>query len=286
MNSYIKKGSFNKKQTKNKLNYLFLKNLNDKNFTKKKQNEEKLQNNTLENIPFNYVEASSNYQGNYQNYITGVIRSLPPIFNIDFSKHIEKRLVLLPEYNKKSTLILDLDETLVHADFEEKYNQKNLKISFDYKDEKISVDVILRPGVEDFLKKVSEMFEIFVFTASIKEYADAVLDYLDPESKIFKHRLYRDSCIPINNKVYIKDLRIFVNRKPENIILVDNSFYSFCNQPGNGVLINTFYNDPDDTELINVLNYLQNYLLSATDVRKVNEKIFNFENLIKLNEIA
>ena len=133
----------------------------------------------------------------------------------------------------------------------------------------------------DFLNKVSEFFEIFIFTASKKEYADAVLDYLDPERRIIKHRLYRDSCIAINNKVYLKDLSIFVNRKPENIILVDNSFYSFCNQPKNGVLINSFYNDTQDTELNNLLNYLQNYLLHSHDVRVVNEEIFNFANMIE-----
>ena len=236
---------------------------------------------SIDHVPlFDFVEAAYNFQGNYQNYISRVISSLIPLAKISFQKHIEERIVLLPEYNKKKTLILDLDETLIHADFDGRFENHDQRISFIYDEQEIKVNIFLRPGLFEFLKAVSEIFEIFIFTASKKEYADAVLDFLDPERKIIKHRLYRDSCIPINNRVYIKDLSIFVNRKPENLILVDNSFYSFSNQPRNGVLINSFYNDKQDRELINLLNYMQNYLHGVADIRVVNEQIFNFENLI------
>lgn len=229
---------------------------------------------------FKPVESSFNFQGNYQNYITKVIRSLPPLFKIDYNELIQQRLVLLPEYNKKKTLILDLDETLIHADFDEQFVNHDYNVNFEYKDEKVSVDIFVRPGVKEFLERMSLIYEIFLFTASKKEYADACLKVIDPDETIFKHRLYRDSCIPINNKTYVKDLRIFVNRKQENLILVDNSFYSFANQPKNGVLINSFYNDEEDKELLNLLNYLENYLHPSTDVRVVNEQIFNFSGLI------
>lgn len=226
------------------------------------------------------VECSYNYQGNYQNYISRVIYSLQPLFKVNFSKHIKERLLLLPEYNKKKTLILDLDETLMHADFARRFIDHDKVLYFSHNSHLVEVPIFLRPGLFEFLAKVSEMFEILVFTASRKEYADVVLNFLDPDKKIFRHRLYRESCILVQNKVYIKDLSIFVNRKQENIILVDNSFYSFCNQPRNGVLINTFYNDKQDRELANLLNYLQNYLLPASDVREINEQIFNFQTLI------
>jgi len=235
---------------------------------------------TIDNVPFESVEASYNFPGNYQNYISRVLPSLAPLANLDFQKHIQERIVLLPEYNKKKTLILDLDETLIHADFDGRYENHDQRINFIYDGQELSVNIFLRPGVLEFLKAVTEIFEIFIFTASKKEYANAVLDFLDTEKKIFKHRLYRDSCIPINSRVYIKDLSIFVNRKPENLILVDNSFYSFCNQPRNGVLINSFYDDKQDRELINLLNYLKNYLYGVADVRVINEQIFNFENLM------
>jgi len=236
----------------------------------------------IQNIKnFSPVESSFNIQGNYQNYVTQVIRSLSPLIKIDFTSLIQERLVLLPEYNKKKTLLLDLDETLIHADFDERFDSHHQKIFFMYQEEEISVDIFIRPGVHEFLKRCSEIFEIFIFTASKKEYADAVINFLDPEKKIIKHRLYRDSCISINNKTYLKDLRIFVNRKQENLILVDNNFYSFSNQPKNGILINSFYNDEKDQELINLLNYLENYLLTSKDIRQVNEQIFNFSGLME-----
>jgi CTD small phosphatase-like protein 2 len=200
---------------------------------------------------------------------------------IDFTPFIQERLVLLPEYNKKKTLLLDLDETLIHADFDERYVKHHKKICFKYQEEEVSVDIFIRPGAKEFLKKCAEIFEVFIFTASKKEYADACIDNLDPDRKIIKHRLYRDSCIPVNNKTYIKDLRIFVNRKQENLILVDNSFYSFCNQPRNGILINSFYDDPKDQELGNLVNYLENYLLTAQDIRVFNEQIFNFAGIME-----
>ena len=133
------------------------------------------------------------------------------------------------------------------------------------------------------MEAISEHFEIVVFTASVKEYADAVLNYLDPENKYFKHRFYREHCLNISNRVFVKDLRIFGNRKLENVIMVDNSLYSFANQLGNGVLINSFYNDKEDQELDNLKNYLVGYLSQANDVREVNEQIFNFSSI--LNEM-
>jgi Dullard-like phosphatase family protein len=229
---------------------------------------------------FNPIESSFNFQGNYNNYVTKVIRSLPPLFKIDYEELIHQRVVLLPEYNQKKTLILDLDETLIHADFAGKFDNHDHTITFLYEEEFVSVNIFIRPGVKEFLKRVSQIFEIFIFTAGLKEYADACIDIIDPERKIFKHRLYRDSCIPLNDKTFIKDLRIFKNRKQENLILVDNSFYSFSNQPKNGVLINSFYNDKDDKELLNLINYLENYLHPSKDIRDVNEKIFNFSGLI------
>jgi TFIIF-interacting CTD phosphatase-like protein len=39
------------------------------------------------------------------------------------------------------------------------------------------------------------MYEIIVFTAGQKDYADPILDYIDPHKKIFKKRLYRTDCI-------------------------------------------------------------------------------------------
>ena len=61
----------------------------------------------------------------------------------------------MPEYS----LVLDLDETLVH-----------------YIEEGNTGRCFVRPGVSEFLKKMSEYFELIVFTAATQEYADWALD--------------------------------------------------------------------------------------------------------------
>ena len=78
----------------------------------------------------------------------------------------------------------------------------------------------------------------------------------------------------------IKDLRIFKNIDLKKIILIDNSMYSFASQINNGILINSFFNDKNDTELNNALEYLINFILPAEDVRDVNEEFFNFSQIM------
>ncbi len=223
-----------------------------------------------------YVESAQNYQGNYHNYVYRTLKSLSPLKKQNFAKFLETNSLILPGPEPlRKTLILDLDETLIHADFDRIYNDYDEIVKFVYNCEEIQVGIFIRPGLFEFLQLASQKFEIFIFTASIKEYADAVLNFLDPEKKVFKLRFYRNDCINIKNRIFIKDLRIFTNRKLENLIIVDNSLYSFTNQISNGVLINSFYNDREDRELINLMSYL-NILHDSQDVRVTNESVFNF----------
>ena len=68
--------------------------------------------------------------------------------------------------------MLDLDETLIH------YEQ--------------AAEVFhVRPLAEEFLKKVSEHWEITIFTAAVQEYADEILDEIDRDHSI-SYKLYRN----------------------------------------------------------------------------------------------
>lgn len=84
---------------------------------------------------------------------------------------------------------------------------------------------------------MSRYYEIVVFTAGLKEYAEKILEFIDPES-IIKHILYRKHCIQINNR-YIKNLRL-VNRGLKDIVLVDNNPYSGLLQPDNLLLVRSY----------------------------------------------
>jgi CTD small phosphatase-like protein 2 len=87
----------------------------------------------------------------------------------------------------------------------------------------------LRKACRECLRKASEYFEVVVFTASVKNYADSILDHIDPDNTLIHHRLYRDSCVfSKESGVYIKDLRIFEGVDLNDIVLVDNAVYSFA----------------------------------------------------------
>lgn len=89
--------------------------------------------------------------------------------------------------------------------------------------------ISLRPYALSFLKKCKKYFEIIAFTASEKSYADAILDEIDPNYEYISHRLYREHCVKLHNRVYAKDLSI-INRDLSKMVLVDNSPLSYLYQ--------------------------------------------------------
>jgi carboxy-terminal domain RNA polymerase II polypeptide A small phosphatase len=108
----------------------------------------------------------------------------------------EKQTWLLPPvqprlYGRKC-LVLDLDETLVHSSFKI-LNQADFTIPVEIEGQYHNVYVIKRPGVDAFMKRVGELYEVVVFTASVSKYGDPLLDQLDIH-KVVHHRLFRESC--------------------------------------------------------------------------------------------
>ena len=254
-----------------------------------------------------------NHSGNYNKYLETTLTHISQLQNINFEYALEDPKILegVPNLStNKKILLLDLDETLVHADFSEEFLGENYDTIIKFKpkneeneknesfaenendstwcgtndpeeDNVYSVGIFVRNGVYEFLKEVNKYFDVGIFTASVKEYADAVISFLDPENKLIKFRLYRNNCINFNDAIYVKDLRIFKNIDLKNIILIDNSMYSFAAQINNGILINSFINDKNDKELNNALDYLINFILPAEDIREVNEEFFNFKQIMK-----
>jgi CTD small phosphatase-like protein 2 len=122
----------------------------------------------------------------------------------------------------------------------------------------------VRPHCNDFLRELSAVAEIIIFTASSASYADVVLDYLDPHKKYFSHRLYRQHCT-LEKNYYTKDLRC-INRRLEDSVLVDNSGFSIMLQPDNGIPILPYYHFNKDRELLMLLDFLKE-LIKTDDVR-------------------
>jgi carboxy-terminal domain RNA polymerase II polypeptide A small phosphatase len=108
----------------------------------------------------------------------------------------EKQTWLLPPAQPplkgRKCLILDLDETLVHSSFKI-LNQADFTIPVEIEGQYHNVYVIKRPGVDQFMKRVGELYEVVVFTASVSKYGDPLLDQLDIHH-VVHHRLFRESC--------------------------------------------------------------------------------------------
>jgi Dullard-like phosphatase family protein len=253
----------------------------------------------INSLSLNIIYPMDNRYGMFDKYYQSIKDSLRQIsqisFNAIFSLENNKNvnyLVYEPTYNengfKKKLLLLDLDETLIHSEIRNKNNfhiLNKLKDKancyhkvFSYIDNNYLYyfDIFFRPHLFDFLHEIQNYFDIGIFTASSKGYADTIIDYIDPSHTIFNFRLYRDACIPIQNSIYIKDLRIIGNYEENNVILLDNSLYSFINQPKNGMLVYSFYWDDKDDQLIKAKNFLIKYLYKAKDVREELDKWYYY----------
>ena len=171
-----------------------------------------------------------------------------------------------PKY--KYTLVLDLDETLVH-----------------YVSDNDSAYIQIRPGAEEFIKELSEFYEIIIFTAALQNYADLIISGLDPDG-VVSDKLYRQHTINKDNS-YIKDLDK-LGRDIKKVIIIDNISENFSKQPQNGLNICDFEGNEYDEEL----KYLKEDLiklikLKPNDVRlylkdiqkKMDKRAILFKNL-------
>ncbi|KAG9003908.1 Nuclear envelope morphology protein 1 [Tulasnella sp. 427] len=120
--------------------------------------------------------------------------------------------------------------------------------------------VYKRPFVDYFLKKVSTWYTLVIFTASMQEYADPVIDWLDAGRGILAKRFFRESCTQLPNGSYAKDLTI-VESDLSRVALLDNSPVSYSSCQG-------WTNDPHDEALLDLLPFLDS-LRFTSDVRRV-----------------
>jgi CTD small phosphatase-like protein 2 len=113
----------------------------------------------------------------------------------------------------------------------------------------------IRPHLFEFLKEMTQYYEMMIFTASTKDYADMILNLIDPNKEYFMHRLYREHTTLIKFEV-IKDLAR-INRDLRKVILIDNMPSNFKLQPDNGIHIKTWTNDIWDKQLVYLSKFLK-----------------------------
>jgi len=233
-----------------------------------------------------YIDIKDNISENYEDY---VVNNMTIISYLD--KILQKKQMKPPELSpedlkkvesfdrNKKLLFLDLDETLIHADINAEYGLEDshlIKLEIDGEINEFMI--FIRPFTNEFLQYTSENFNLILFTAGIKGYADAIIDYLDPMGKFFKLKLYRDSCIQFQN-FFLKDLNVIPGFDVKDMILLDNCLFSFATNLNNGILIPSYYKNPDDKELVNVTDFLDEKIKISDNCCQTNEEYFNFNSI-------
>ena len=158
---------------------------------------------------------------------------------------------IINQPTKPLTLVLDLDETIM---------------SFIYKNYDKNDGIIrIRPYLYNFLNLIKEYYEIIIFTASTKIYADSILDAIEIQrGKYFNYRLYREHCSIIDND-YIKDISL-IGRDISKVIIVDNMQQNFRLQKNNGILISSFWGeDNNDKALLKLGKILVSIAIDMID---------------------
>ena len=166
----------------------------------------------------------------------------------------------------KKLLILDLDETLIHA------TVKKLEINEDFKFDKYFV--YKRPFLEDFLIEMSKYFTLGIWSSADDEYVLEIVNLIKPENLNFEIIWGRSKCS--KRKDHTFDEYYFEKRldklkkkgfKLEEIIIVDDTPEKSRTNYGNVIHIKEFSGSTEDQEL----KYLQDYIVTLKDVENIRQ---------------
>mmetsp|Transcript_10749 Transcript_10749/g.40219 ORF Transcript_10749/g.40219 Transcript_10749/m.40219 type:complete len:314 (-) Transcript_10749:1121-2062(-) len=193
--------------------------------------------------------------------------------------HLKVKKICIPKKSlmtPRVTLVLDLDETLVHCSTVP-IKKADFVFPVNFNNTEYQVYVRKRPYFELFLQECCKMFEVVVFTASHSVYASKLLDLLDKNRQWIHHRAYRDSCLPVEGN-YLKDLCV-LGRNLATTCIIDNSPQAYAYQLHNGIPIHSWYEDENDDELLRLLPFLK-ILSQSDDVRPLIRQKFKFYEII------
>ena len=238
----------------NTLNEYFKKKINENAYKK------------IENLHYSKnLNSTSNHNRAFSNSIK--ISSQINQINQNKNKNIpikEKVPYLTNKKDRKKvfTLVLDLDETLIS--FRRDENGRGI--------------LKPRPYLQQFLSEMSKKYELIIFTAGTKAYADPILDLIDQKKIFFDKRLYRNHAV-VKDDIYIKDLSK-LGRDLSKVIILDNMPQNYELQKENGIFIRNYYGDDKDDnalrELIPILNKIAKNPKNDVreELKKMKEEIF------------
>ena len=172
-------------------------------------------------------------------------------------------------------LILDLDETLLHA------SAKKLRDDFDF--QVFDYFIYKRPGLDNFLKSCAQHFKLAVWSSASDDYVAEVVRQIIPPEITLEFSWGRSRCTPFrlprldergfynydyaSSYEYAKRLKKVRRRgfSLQRVLIVDDTPAKVLHNYGNAIYVKPFYGDPNDTELPR----LGAYLASLKDVENV-----------------
>ncbi|KAJ3088992.1 Carboxy-terminal domain (CTD) phosphatase, partial [Physocladia obscura] len=149
------------------------------------------------------------------------------------AEKLERETAQRLKREQKLSLILDLDQTLIHATIDQTVGEwladdgSNLDYpelkdvhKFTLPESPIIYYIKLRPGTLEFLAKASKLYEMHIYTMGTRAYADAVAKIIDPTGHLFIDRiLSRDTSGSFQEK---RIGRIFPGEGEKMAVVVDD----------------------------------------------------------------
>lgn len=142
---------------------------------------------------------------------------------------------------RKLSLVVDLDQTIIHAcieptigEWQSDPNNPNYEAVKDVKSFQLSDEGVraprgvtsgcwyyikMRPGLMNFLERISMMYELHVYTMGTRAYAKSIANIVDPQSKLFGNRVIsRDE----NGNMTAKSLQRLFPVSTNMVVIIDD----------------------------------------------------------------
>ncbi|MFO7902412.1 MAG: NIF family HAD-type phosphatase [Planctomycetota bacterium] len=172
--------------------------------------------------------------------------------------------------NTRPLLILDLDETLIHA------SENGIGRSPDFR--ACGYQVFRRPGLQEFLLAVAELFELAVWSSASEDYVQIMTNTIRPDSVNWHFVWGRNRCTRRYDpermtQFYLKNLKKLKLRGYDltRILVVDDSWKKHTKNYGNAIYVNSFEGDPNDNELQLLLVYLRS-IVNVENYRRLEKR--------------
>ena len=171
---------------------------------------------------------------------------------------------------KQTLLILDLDETLIHALEHELERPADFCIS-DY-------FVYCRPHLLSFLQLRSRVFDLAIWSSGSADYVQEIAQKIIPDDVKLSFLWSRDRCglrrdLETDDMYFQKDLKKVtkLGYSLSKILILEDRKENVRRHFGNAVYIKPFYGDPSDDELEKIGPFLD-HLSTVPNVRTIEKR--------------